>query len=85
MAASSQEIHLKDYLRVILKRKWIISTFIVIVLTLAILSSMNKEPYYRASVRLSIQKQNASIVLFPNIITRLNTPSFGVGLWRRGS
>jgi succinoglycan biosynthesis transport protein ExoP len=76
MAASSQEIHLKDYLRVILKRKWIISTSIVIVLTLAILSSMNKEPYYRASVRLSIEKQNASIVLFPNMAFPLFDPDY---------
>jgi succinoglycan biosynthesis transport protein ExoP len=67
MVASNQEIHLKDYLRVILKRKWIISTFLVIVVTLAILSSLKKEPFYRAAVRLSIERQNANVVLFPNM------------------
>ena len=76
MVASGQEIHLKDYLRVILKRKWIIGTCTVIVLTLAVLSSMNKEPYYRASVRLSIQKQNASVVLFPNMAFPLYDPDY---------
>ena len=76
MVASGQEIHLKDYLRVILKRKWIIGTCTVIVLTLAVLSSMNKEPYYQASVRLSIQKQNASVVLFPNMAFPLYDPDY---------
>lgn len=76
MVGSGQEIHLKDYLRVILKRKWIIGTCTVIVLTLAVLSSMNKEPYYQASARLSIQKQNASVVLFPNMALPLYDPDY---------
>ncbi|UCD70827.1 MAG: polysaccharide biosynthesis tyrosine autokinase [Syntrophobacterales bacterium] len=76
MTASSQEIHLKDYLRVILKRKWIISTFLVIVVTLAVLSSLKKEPFYRATVRLSIQKQNANVVLFPNMAFPLYDPDY---------
>ncbi len=76
MVASGQEIHLKDYLRVVLKRKWIISTCTVIVLMLAVLSSMNKEPYYRASVRLSIQRQNANVVLFPNMAFPFYDPDY---------
>jgi capsular exopolysaccharide synthesis family protein len=39
----------------------------VIVVTLAILSSLKKEPFYRAAVRLSIERQNANVVLFPNM------------------
>jgi capsular exopolysaccharide synthesis family protein len=76
MVASNQEIHLKDYLRVILKRKWIIGTFMVIVVTLAVLSSLNKEPYYRAAVRLSIQKQDSNVVLFPNMAFPLYDPNY---------
>ncbi len=76
MVASNQEVHLKDYLRVILKRKWIIGTFMVIVVTLAVLSSLNKEPYYRAAVRLSIQRQNSSVVLFPNMAFPLYDPGY---------
>ncbi len=76
MVASNQEIHLKDYLRVILKRKWIIGTFMVIVVTLAVLSSLNKEPYYRAAVRLSIQRQNSSVILFPNMAFPLYDPGY---------
>ncbi|UCD71996.1 MAG: hypothetical protein JSW70_03120, partial [Syntrophobacterales bacterium] len=73
---SGQEIHVRDYLRVILKRKWIISTFLVIVLTLAVLSSVNKEPFYRAAVRISIQRQNANVVLFPNMAFPLYDPDY---------
>ena len=76
MVTSNQEIHLKDYLRVILKRKWIISTFVVIVVTLTILSSLKKEPFYRATVRLSIQRQNTNIVLFPNMALPLHDLSY---------
>jgi succinoglycan biosynthesis transport protein ExoP len=76
MVGSGQEIHLKDYLRIILKRKWIIGTSTVIVLTLAVLSSMNKEPYYRAAVRLSIEKQDANVVLFPNMAFPFYDPDY---------
>ncbi len=76
MVASSQEIHLKDYLRVILKRKWIIGTLAVIVLTLAVLSSAKKEPYYRAAVRLSIQRQSANVLVFPNMSFPLFDPDY---------
>ncbi len=76
MVASSQEIHLKDYLRVILKRKWIIGTVAVIVLTLAVLSSMNREPYYSASVRLSIQRQSANVLVFPNMALPFFDPDY---------
>jgi capsular exopolysaccharide synthesis family protein len=76
MVGSGQEIHLKDYLRVILKRKWIIGTFLVIVVTLAVLSSTKKEPFYRAAVRLSIQKNNANVVLFPNMAFPLFDPDY---------
>jgi capsular exopolysaccharide synthesis family protein len=76
MVASGQEIHLKDYLRVILKRKWIIGTFLVIVVTLAVLSSMKKEPFYRAAVRLAIERKNANVVLFPNMAFPLFDPDY---------
>jgi capsular exopolysaccharide synthesis family protein len=76
MFGSSQEIHLKDYLRVILKRKWIIGTCTVIVLTLAVLSSMKKEPYYRATVRLSIQRQSANVMVFPNMAFPFFDPDY---------
>jgi capsular exopolysaccharide synthesis family protein len=76
MVASSQEIHLKDYLRVILKRKWIIGTLTVIVITLAVLSSMNREPYYSASVRLSIQRQSANVLVFPNMTLPFFDPDY---------
>jgi capsular exopolysaccharide synthesis family protein len=76
MFGSSQEIHLKDYLRIILKRKWIIGTCTVIVLTLAALSSMKKEPYYRATVRLSIQRQSANVMVFPNMAFPFFDPDY---------
>jgi capsular exopolysaccharide synthesis family protein len=76
MVASNQEIHLRDYLRVILKRKWIIGTCAVIVLILAVLSSMNKEPYYRATVRLSIQRESSNVLVFPNMTLPYFSPDY---------
>jgi len=76
MVASSSEVHLKDYLRVILKRKWIIGTLAVIVVTLAVLSSLKKEPYYRASTRLSIQRQSANVLVFPNMALPFFDPDY---------
>ncbi|NVL93394.1 MAG: polysaccharide biosynthesis tyrosine autokinase, partial [Desulfobacterales bacterium] len=45
-------------------------------LTLAILSSLKKEPFYRASVRLSIQRQSASVLVFPKMAFPFFDPDY---------
>ncbi|HWR58961.1 MAG TPA: polysaccharide biosynthesis tyrosine autokinase [Thermodesulfovibrionales bacterium] len=56
-----RETHLRDYLRVILRRKWIVMTFFLIAITTALLGMFLMKPIYRSSVVLKIDKE-------PNVV-----------------
>jgi succinoglycan biosynthesis transport protein ExoP len=61
------ESHLRDYFRVILKRKWIVITFFLISITTALLGTFLMKPVYRASVTLKIDKENQNVVNFKDV------------------
>ena len=64
-----QEINLRDYLRVIMKRRWtIITCFVVIVVTVAI-STLTATPIYRAMVKLIIEKENPNVVSIQEVMS----------------
>jgi succinoglycan biosynthesis transport protein ExoP len=57
-----EQIDLRDYLRVILKRRWIVVTvFAVIVISIAIYT-FTATPVYEATTRLVIEKENPNVV-----------------------
>ncbi|MBI2876933.1 MAG: polysaccharide biosynthesis tyrosine autokinase [Candidatus Tectomicrobia bacterium] len=63
-----EEIHLRDYLKVIQKRKWtIISFFAILVITVTI-STLKARPVYRATVQLLIEKENPNVVEFRQVM-----------------
>ncbi len=62
-----KEIHLRDYLRVILRRKWIVMTFFVIAVTTALLGTFLMTPIYRASVTIKIDNENPNVVNFKDV------------------
>lgn len=57
-----KEIHLRDYLRVILRRKWIVITFFLIAITTALLGTFLMKPIYRAAVVIKIDKENPNVI-----------------------
>ncbi|HUO76971.1 MAG TPA: GumC family protein, partial [Thermodesulfovibrionales bacterium] len=57
-----REIHLRDYLRVILRRKWIVITFFLISVTTVILGTFMTKPMYRSSVTLKIEKDSPQVL-----------------------
>jgi succinoglycan biosynthesis transport protein ExoP len=59
--------HLRDYLRVILRRKWIVITFFVIAVTTALLGTFMTTPIYRASLTMKIDKDNPNVVNFKDV------------------
>ena len=63
-----QPIDLREYLRVIRKRKWtIITVFAVIVITVAI-HSFTSTPMYQASTRMVIEKENPKVVSIQEVM-----------------
>lgn len=62
-----KEIHLRDYLRVILRRKWIVITFFLIAITTALLGTFLMKPIYRASVMIKIDKENPNVINFKDV------------------
>lgn len=66
--AREEEINIRDYLRVIMKRRWtLITCFAVIVITVAI-HSFTATPIYEASTRLIIDKENPNVVSIQEVM-----------------
>ncbi len=53
---NEQEIHLRDYIRVLKKRKKIIITFATITIAVVVLATLAATPYYKASVQVLIER-----------------------------
>jgi succinoglycan biosynthesis transport protein ExoP len=57
-----EEVHMLDYLNVILKRKWIVLIFLISVfVTVAILTSM-MTPLYKSTAILKIEKESPNVL-----------------------
>src|SRR6056297_2325186 len=59
-----ENIHLKDYFQILLRRKYIILLVFIICLPFVVIQAFSYTPVYRASGKLFIQESNA-----PNLIS----------------
>ena len=65
---SDQPIDIRDYLRVLVKRRWtIIAVFAVIFITVAI-HTFTATPIYKATTRLVIEKENPNVVSIEEVM-----------------
>ncbi|MEW6594354.1 MAG: polysaccharide biosynthesis tyrosine autokinase [Thermodesulfobacteriota bacterium] len=55
-----QEIHLRDYLRVILKRRTLVANFFVVTVVLVLIGTFAATPRYEATTQLLIEKNEAN-------------------------
>lgn len=62
-----REIHLRDYLRIVLRRKWIVLTFFLITVTTVVFGTFLMKPVYRASATLRIEKDSPNVVNFKDV------------------
>ena len=62
-----KEIHLRDYWKVIRKRRWTIIAFFLIVLVTTGVATFTMKPVYRATTTIKINKENSQIVDFKEI------------------
>lgn len=62
-----KEIHLRDYWKVVQKRRWVILAFFLIVLLTTAVATFTMRPIYRSTVTIQINKENPQIVDFKEI------------------
>ena len=63
-----EQIDIRDYMRVIMKRKWnIITVFLIIVITVTI-HAFTSTPIYEATARLIIDKENPNVVSIEEVM-----------------
>ena len=63
-----QQIDLRDYLRVILKRRWAILTVFAVIVTTVAIHTYTATPVYRATTRLIIEKENPNVVSIEEVM-----------------
>ena len=59
-----EEIHLRDYLHVIIKWRWIIAAVFVVITLSATFKVLRQSPVYQATARIIIEKKNPGIAPF---------------------
>ena len=62
-----ENIHLRDYLSVILKRKWIILAFFISVVVTTTILSFFMVPVYQSTITIKIDKQNPNALSVPGL------------------
>ncbi len=55
-------IHLQDYMQVILRRRWIIITFFVVLVVTVLIGSLKQTPIYQATATLMIERKSPNVV-----------------------
>ena len=66
---TEEEVHLRDYLNVILRRKWIVITFLVAIVTTVTIATFMMKPLYKSTVTIKIEKENPNILAFKDIVS----------------
>ena len=63
-----EEVHLRDYLHVLMRRKWTAVTFLLITVTTVLIGTFLMTPVYRSSVTVKIDKENPNVLQFKDVI-----------------
>ena len=63
-----EEVHLRDYLRVLLKRRWMIATVFLVLVATVTISNLNMDPVYRATTQILIDKENPNVVNIEEVV-----------------
>jgi succinoglycan biosynthesis transport protein ExoP len=63
-----KEIDLLEYVRVVVKRKWVLATFAAVLVALAAVLSFTRTPLYRATATLLIDEPGASLLNIQDVL-----------------
>ena len=70
-----EEIHLRDYLRVIFKRRWLIAAVLLIVVVSVTIESFRMTPIFRATAQVMIETDNPKVVDIEEVL-RVNNNDY---------
>src|ERR1700752_1453361 len=75
---AAAEINLKDYLFVVLKRKWLIMSLVLVISSLATIQAYRDPSIYEGATTIKIEQKAQSILQSPNggIVIGQNDPNF---------
>ena len=62
------EVHLRDYLRVIQKRRWSVIVFFIILVTTVGIATFTARPIYRSTAQLLIERENQNVVSIQEVL-----------------
>jgi len=62
------EVHLRDYWRVLRKRSWTVITVFVIILVTTTISTFRATPLYKATIKLQIDSENPNVISIDEVI-----------------
>ena len=65
---TKQQIDIRDYLRVIMKRRWTVITFLAIIVITVTIHTFTAIPIYEATTRLIIDKENPNVVSIQEVM-----------------
>lgn len=65
---TEEEVHLRDYLQVILRRKWVVITFLIAIVTTVTIGTFLKKPLYKSTITVKIDKENPNILAFKDVV-----------------
>ncbi len=68
--------HLRDYLDILLQRKWIVIAFFVPVVITVTLVSFIMKPLYQSSVTIQLAAENPTLLTFKNIYEEGQSPEY---------
>ena len=63
-----QKVDLRDYWRVLIKHRWIVITFLLVVVTTVVIYSLTMIPIYRATAQILIEKTNPNILSMQELV-----------------
>lgn len=67
-----ESLHLRDYLRPILKHRWLVFAFFTILVAATTIASFRMKPIYQATMQLLIDKENPNVVNIQEVLA-MNT------------
>ncbi len=69
-----EEIHLKDYVNVMLRRVWIVIISLIIPVTTVTIFSFKATPTYQTTTQVMIVRENPNVVSFEEVMLNYSEP-----------
>jgi capsular exopolysaccharide synthesis family protein len=79
--AEPRDAHLLDYLRVLVKRRWVVYTCLALVVTTVMLRSLLMEPVYTATATLQIERLTPNVLPFQQVTPQQGGYYSGYGFY----